>query len=144
MDVQEFRAAMRDMGDELSAKVSRCTVAACPCEAASVPLPPFAVHSLCSTDIGRNEQRHDAQGHEMLCLGMCLALTAALPLQTVSTIFSAMDVHGWLTFNEFVQIVEVCFANQLPSCFCARQVPPVLGPPSMSSGSSDPIRIAAG
>lgn len=28
-------------------------------------------------------------------------------LQTVSTIFSAMDVHGWLTFNEFVQIVEV-------------------------------------
>jgi hypothetical protein len=45
MDVQEFRAAMRDMGDELSAK-------------------------------------------------------------TVSTIFSAMDVHGWLTFNEFVQIVE--------------------------------------
>jgi EF-hand domain len=45
MDVQEFRAAMRDMGDELSAKVSRCTVAACPCEATSVPLPPFAVHT---------------------------------------------------------------------------------------------------
>ena len=45
MDVQEFRAAMRDMGDELSAKVSRCTVAARPCEAASVTLPPFAVHS---------------------------------------------------------------------------------------------------
>jgi hypothetical protein len=60
---------------------------------------------------------------------MSLALTAALPLQTVSTIFSAMDVHGWLTFNEFVQIVEVCFANQLPSCSCARQGPPVSGPP---------------
>lgn len=42
--------------------------------------------------------------------------SGALP-QTVSTIFSAMDVHGWLTFNEFVQIVEVrCRASLLPSC----------------------------
>lgn len=40
-------------------------------------------------------------------------------LQTVSTIFSAMDVHGWLTFNEFVQIVEVCAASSHKLHECA-------------------------
>jgi len=36
-------------------------------------------------------------------------------LQTVSTIFTAMDVHGWLTFDEFVTVVEVRVLSALLS-----------------------------
>lgn len=52
-------------------------------------------------------------------------------LQTVSTIFSAMDVHGWLTFNEFVQVVEVrCCATEPARCTFHKLCTPTTAYPS--------------